>query len=83
VDNQRSTLEYISSIEVSQVVVEVGMVNVGRKERDLEEGPTQLQKEMLLIHPYRKRSYLCCSSIEHMLTKWQNALSISKNDCFQ
>lgn len=83
VDNQRSALEYIDCIEVSQVVVEARRANVDREERDLEEGPTQLQEEMLLVHPSRKRSHLCCSSIEDRLTKWQNALSISKTECFQ
>ncbi len=82
-DNQRLALKYISFIEVSQVLVEVGRANGDREERDLEEGPTQLQEEMLLFHPSRKGSHLCCSSIEHMLTEWQNALSISKNECFQ
>ncbi len=52
-DNQKLALEYISSIEVSQVV-EVGRANVDREERDLEERPTQLQEEMLLVHPSKK-----------------------------
>jgi hypothetical protein len=66
VDNQRLALEYISSIEVSQVLVEARRANVDREERDLEEGPTQLQEEMLLVHPSRKGSHLCCSNIEDM-----------------
>jgi hypothetical protein len=82
-DNQRLALEYISSIEVNQVLMEVGRANVDREERDLEKGPTQLQEEMLLVHPSRKGSHLCCSSIEDMLTEWQNALSILKNECSQ
>ncbi len=82
-DNQRLALKYISFIEVNQFLVEVGRANVDREEKDLEEGPTQLQEEMLLLHPSRKGSHLCCSNIEDMLTKWQNALSISKNECFQ
>ncbi len=82
-DNQRSALEYINSIEVSQVVVEARRANVDREERDLKKGPTQLQEKMLLVHPSRKRSHLCCSSIEDRISKWQNALSISKTECFQ
>jgi hypothetical protein len=69
VDNQRSALEYINSIEVSQVVVEARRANVDREERDLKKGPTQLQEKMLLVHPSRKRSHLCCSSIEDRISK--------------
>ncbi len=68
-DNQRSALEYINSIEVSQVVVEARRANVDREERDLKKGPTQLQEKMLLVHPSRKRSHLCCSSIEDRISK--------------
>jgi hypothetical protein len=42
VDNQRSALEYINSIELGQVVVEARRANVDREERDLVERPTQL-----------------------------------------
>ncbi len=69
VDNQRLALEYISFIKVSQVLVEAGRANVDREGRDLKEGPTQLQEEMLLLHLSRKRSHICCSNSENMLTE--------------